>query len=292
MHISSLPREVTSRQLNERAIGAILIDSDRLRPPDAERILRLQREKGMRFGEAGLALGVLTQADIDFAISRQFDYAYLAADDTSVSREVVAAFQPFTPLVEQLRVLRSQLMLRWLTGEPQRKTIVVASPQRGDGRSYVAANLAVVFSQLGERTLLIDADLRNASQHRYFKLDNRVGLVNALTGRTGEEIARPIPGLRDLSVMTSGALPPNPQELLAKAQFGQLLESVSNSYDIVIVDTSAGTVAADVELVAARAGAAMIVARKNHTSAASARDLVERLTRNKIQIPGSVLNSL
>jgi len=207
-----------------RSIGAILIDTGRLTPESAERILKLQKEQGLRFGDAAIQLGLLTETDIQRALSRQYDYPYLMPGDDRVSEEVVAAFKPFSPIVEQLRALRSQLMLRWIDAEAGHKTLAVVSAGRGEGRSFTAANLAVVFSQLGERTLLIDADLRNPRQHQLFNLENRIGLSSVLAGRAElpETIVR-IPGLIDLSVLPAGATPPNPQELLSRPGCGRFI---------------------------------------------------------------------
>ena len=145
-----------------RSIGVILIDSGRLSADNAERILRLQKEQGKRFGDAAIELGLLTEDDIRFALSSQFDYPYLPLGDSSLSHELVAAYKPFSPVVEQLRALRSQLMLRWFDAAAQRKSLAIVSPGAGEGRSFIAANLAIVFSQQGQRTLLIDANLRTA----------------------------------------------------------------------------------------------------------------------------------
>jgi len=110
-------------------------------------------------------------------------------------------------------VLRSQISLRW-THPKERKSLVIASAGRGEGRSWLAANLATVFAQMGERVLLIDADLRHPRQHELFNLNNSVGLSALLTGRAGREIVVRIhPKLR-LFVLPAGLLPPNPQELL------------------------------------------------------------------------------
>src|SRR5687767_9440007 len=92
-------------------IGAILVDTGALSREDVERILRAQREKGQRFGENGKALGLLEQGDIDFALSRQFDYPYLRRGQSKVSEALVAAYDPSSPQVEALRALRSELML-------------------------------------------------------------------------------------------------------------------------------------------------------------------------------------
>lgn len=291
----SPPVGVTSPSLQgeriERSIGAILVDSGRLSHGDAESILRMQRDNKLRFGDAGIALGLLSQADIDFALSRQFGYAYLDPNDSRISQKVVAAFQPFTPIVEQLRMLRSQLMLRWLSAEHGRKTIAITGVARREGKSFVAANLAVVFSQLGERTLLIDADLRNPAQHVYFKLENRIGLANVLNGMANAEAIQRVPALGNLSVLPAGTLPPNPQELLAGERFPELLKRLSQGFDVIILDTSAAQVCADAHLVAARAAAAVLVARKDHTSIEAAQEFVQGLASARVTLLGSVLSN-
>ncbi|MDQ8021986.1 MAG: chain length determinant protein tyrosine kinase EpsG [Moraxellaceae bacterium] len=275
---------------NDRSIGAILVDAGRLAPTDAERILRYQEEKGLRFGEAGLKLRLLDKADIDYAISNQFDYPYLQLDDDSLSSTLSAAYRPFTPFVERMRALRSQLLLRWLNGEPTQKCIAVTSAGRKEGRSFVAANLAIVFSQLGERTLLIDADLRHPCQHRLFKLGGGAGLSGILAGRSGNEVVQRVPGLRGLSVLPAGTVPPNPQELLSRPQFVQLLTRAAGAFDVVIVDTSSADTGADSELVAVRARAALLVARKDHTSVGDARAFTDAVAQSGTRVLGAVLN--
>lgn len=276
----------------DRSIGAILIDAGRLSVDAAEKIIREQKVKGLRFGDAAIGLGLLKQEDIDFALARQFDYPYLTAGDGTLSSSLVAAYKPGSPIVEQLRALRSQLMVRWFSDDTTRRALAVVSAQRGEGRSFVAANLAVVFSQLGERTLLIDADLRNPRQHTNFKLDPRTpGLSSVLSGRAnGEAIVR-IPSLVGLSVLPAGAVPPNPQELLARPQFERLVEQVNKSFDVVIIDTPAAEVAADAQVVAARAGASLVVARRDHTPAPMASALARGLANSNAPAIGSVMNA-
>lgn len=282
----------TPKAAASRAIGAILIDTGRLTPEAAERILKLQKEQGLRFGDAAIQLGLLTEADIQQALSRQYDYPYLMPGDDRVSEEVVAAFKPFSPVVEQLRALRSQLMLRWFDAEAGHKTLAVVSAGRSEGRSFTTANLAVVFSQLGERTLLIDADLRNPRQHQLFHLQNKLGLSSLLAGRAelAEAVVR-IPGLIDLSVLPAGATPPNPQELLSRPFFNALIATASGQYDIVIVDTAAGSETADSQAVAARTRGAVVVARKDISLAPQVQALVSSLQHAGVAVVGSVLNN-
>ena len=273
-----------------RSIGALLIDAGKLRPEDAEAILRLAREKGLRFGDAAIELGLITRADIDFALSRQFDYPYLLAGESKVTEEVVAAYDPFSPQVEALRALRAQLMLRWFDHDAARTALAIVSASRGEGRSYIAANLAVVFSQLGERTLLIDADLRHARQHQLFGMENRVGLTAILSGRAGLDAIHRIPGLLGLSVLPAGTLPPNPQELLARAAFAQLLDQLAANYDVVLLDSPPAAETADAQTLAVRAGAALVVVRKNSSRTWRVRGISDSVAQAKATIVGAVLN--
>ncbi|RTL52478.1 MAG: chain length determinant protein tyrosine kinase EpsG [Rhodocyclaceae bacterium] len=273
------------------SIGAILVDARRLAPLDAERILHLQRDQGLRFGDAGLRLGLLTEADIQFALARQYDYPYLVkGEESQLSGELVAAFEPFSPLVESLRALRSQLMLRWFNGETDCRALAVVSPQSGDGRSYLAANLAIVFSQLGEHTLLMDADMRKPRQHELFHLDNQHGLSSMLSGRNDAEAVQRVPGFMDLSVLTAGPLPPNPQELLGRGNFSGLLAELNAEFDVIVIDTPPGVRYADAQTLCVKARAALLATRCNHTRLDAASDMATNLSRLGVRVVGGVLS--
>lgn len=275
---------------NSRSIGAILIDAGRLKPENAERILRVSREQHLRFGDAALQLKILTQDDLEFALAQQFGYPYLAPGDTSVAAEVIAAYEPRSLTVEGLRALRTQLMLRWFDVEDKGKALAIVSPEGGEGRSWLAANLAVVFSQLGERTLLIDADMRQSRQHKIFNLDNRAGLSSLLAGRGGMQEIKKIPALLNLFVLPAGATPPNPQELLAQTAFTQLLETLATQFDIVIIDTPPAVAFADAQAVSARAGGALMVARNNVSRSSLLLTSADVITRSGAVLVGSVVN--
>ena len=276
-----------------KSIGDILVATGVLKPQDLAQILVLQKRDKIPFGEAAIALKLLTKADIDFALSKQFDYAYLDAQDGSLSPQLIAAYKPFSRVGENLRAVRSQLMLRWFNGEVGRKVLAVVSPGQGDGRSFVAANLAIVFAQQGQRTLLIDADLRTkpeTSQQALFQLERGAGLSSILSGRGGLELGKLVPGLPGLGVLTAGAVPPNPQELLGRAEFGRLLLQAAEMFDVVLIDTPSGGDYADAEIIAARAGAAVMVARKNQSLVPQATALSRRLQDSGVALVGSVLN--
>lgn len=277
-----------------RSLGAILLDSGLLKPEDAEHILRLQKEQNLRFGEAAVRLGLLTEADVQYALSRQYSYRYLrvTGDKKPISEEVVAAYQPFSPPVEQMRAIRSQLMLRWYDKAEERQILTVVGAERGEGRSYLAANLAVVFSQLGERTLLIDADMRNPRQHDLFKLKNSTGLSTLLAGRARDEAIIRITDLTSLYVLSSGPVPPNPLELLSRSAFDEFLARARSMFDMVIIDTPALSVGEDAALIAMHTGAALAVARSTQTRVAAFSDMVQGLMYSGVSVVGSVLNEV
>lgn len=289
MSVATLP---TLARAN-RTIGAILMDAGLLSAEGAEQILRLQRQNNLRFGEAAIRLGLLTEADIQYALARQFDYAYLRLSDRkSVSEEVVAAYQPFSPQVEQLRAVRSQLMLRWFDKLEQRQSLAIIGTGRGDGRSHLAANLAVVFAQLGERTLLIDADMRRPRQHELFMLQNKTGLSTLLAQRSREEAIVRITDLVGLSVLPAGPVPPNPLELLNRPAFDELLAHAKASYDVVLIDTPGLSCGEDAVMVAVRTRAVLVVARSNQTRLAAFNDMVAGLSGAGVAVVGSVLNDV
>lgn len=276
-----------------RSIGDILVSSGRLSADDLKLILARQRQEKIPFGEAAIALNKLTKEDINFALSKQFDYSYLTQQDSSMSPSLVAAYTPFSRVGENLRAVRSQLMLRWFNGDPMRKVIAVVSPGGQEGRSFIAANLAIVFAQQGERTLLIDADMRSNpefGQQSLFKLPRGNGLSGVLAGRAGMESIQLVPGLPGLAVLAAGAVPPNPQELLGRPAFGQLLMSAVDEFDVVLVDTPNGSAYADAEIIAARTGAALLVGRVNHSSMPRTNLLARRLQEGGVSLVGSVLN--
>ena len=278
-----------------RTLGAILVDGGQLRPEDAERVLQYQKDHHLRFGEAAMRLGLISEADIQYALSRQFAYAYLRqtpGDARVLSDELVAAYQPFNARVEQLRAIRSQLMLRWFDRAEERQVLTIVGAERGEGRSYLAANLAIVFSQLGERTLLVDADMREPRQHFLFYLENRIGFSTLLAGRSREEAIVRIPDLGGLSVLPAGPTPPNPLELLNRVNFDEFMIQSRGAYDVIIVDTPAMSSGEDAAMIAVRTGAALAVARSGETRVAAFTDLVRGLMDAGVAVVGSVLNEV
>ncbi len=272
------------------AIGAVLVEQGRLSPEDAEEIQLFAVRNRLRFGDAALKLQLLTKHDIDQALAQQYKYPILPrGGDHGVADDVIAAYLPQSRLIEPLRVLRSQLSLRWANPK-EGKILAIASPGRSEGRSWLAANLATVFAQMGERVLLIDADMRHSRQHELFNINNSVGLSALLTGRAGREIVCRIhPKLR-LFVLPAGILPPNPQELLGRQVFELVLDLFASQYDLIILDTPAASESADAQILAARADAAVLLARRNHTRVDELKAAMQNLTESGVHVIGSVVS--
>jgi protein-tyrosine kinase len=275
---------------HSRAIGAILVEQGRLSMDEVEKIQRYARERQLRFGDAAIQLHLLTERDIDSAIAQQFNYPILPrGGPAGLADGVIAGYLPQSELVEPLRALRSQLVLRWVNNTT-RRVLAVSSPGRGDGRSWLAANLATVFAQLGDRTLLIDADMRHPQQHNLFNIANPTGLSSLLTGRAGREIVSRIhPQLR-LFVLTAGSLPPNPQELLGRPVFDVVLDRFAKQYDVIIIDTPAVTESADAQIIAAHAGASLMLVRRNHTRHRELVEAVQSFSATGVNVVGGVCN--
>lgn len=274
----------------DRSIGDFIGELGKLKPAQIEQVLAYQRLHGIRFGEAAVALELVTRDDVMWALSKQFHYPYASGDGARFNSELVAAIDPFHAQTESFRGVRSQLMLGAMAAEMPKTALAVISPNVGDGKSFFAANLAIVFSQLGAKTLLIDADMRTSRQHLLFGIPNDTGLSSVLSGRAGMNAMRAVPELPSLFVMPVGAMPPNPLELLQRPAFGLLLQELLAEFDHVIVDTPASIHGADSRVLAAKCGAAMVIARRHISGVKAVRQLVADASRSSVRFAGVVVN--
>jgi protein-tyrosine kinase len=280
-----MANEVTKTQ-NNASIGKLLLDAGKISASDTERIITLQKKNGMRFGDAAKALGLINDDDIQKALSHQFNFPFLVASEENFSRELVAAYQPFSAQVEALRTVREQLMLGWFTDA--HKTLALVSPCRSEGRSQMAANLAIVFSQLGERTLLIDADLRQPQQHALFHLQGGYGLSDVLAGRADLTVVTQIPAFGYLSILPAGTVPPNPVELISRG-FKNCLQQLQTQFDVILIDTPPAEQGMDAQIIASICRGALLVARQHKTHLNDLQMLKDALQDTGSQCHGAVL---
>jgi receptor protein-tyrosine kinase len=226
-------------------------------------------------------------ADKDAKIEA-FHNSFSASDRSSLGEELVAAHDPSSPQVDAFRSLAMQLMLGAFgaTGN----ALAVVSPSSGDGRSFIAANLAVVFSQLGQRTLLIDAHLEKPRLHKIFSVENAAGLSSILGGQASGTL-KPVhvPQLRNLWLVPGGPQLPNADELLARDGFADVCNALKHQNDVVLFDTSPGETSTGADWVANRCGKALIVVRRNRTEFADTKAFLGRV-KSRAEIVGCVLN--
>lgn len=282
--------DVRPAALHDRAIGDIIAEANKLTAEQVERILSHQKAHGMRFGEAAVSLGLAKGEDVLWALSQQFHYPYAAEGGPAPNAELVLAAKPFSDQAEAFRVLRSQINMKLYGVDSPRRALAVISPDTGDGKTFFAANLAIAFSQLGGRTLLVDADMRSPRQHEIFGLDGGAGLSGILSGRSESNVIRPVRDLPSLFVMPVGTLPPNPTELVERPAFALLMRELTAKFDHVIVDTPAAIYGADYAVIAARCGAALALARKGTTRVAALQGLVGALSNTPAELAGVVVN--
>ena len=274
----------------DRSIGDIIAELHDLSAEQVERVLAHQRETGVRFGEAAVALGYASKEDVLFALSQQFHYPYAPEEKRTDNPELVTLNEPFGARAEHFRALRSQLMMRlFVEGEP-RQALAIISPDSGDGKTYCAANLAVTLAQLGGRTLLVDADMRGPRVHEVFRVSNRAGLSGILSGRADKGVIQQVSGVASLFILPVGITPPNPLELVERPAFGLLMRELASKFDYVVVDTPAAVYGADAAVIAARCGTALVIARKDASRVGMLQELVGSFSGSPAKLAGVVMN--
>ncbi len=191
---------------------------------------------------------------------------------------------------EAYRSMRTALQFSTADGAP--RVLLITSTRPGEGKSTTASALAHNFAQLGQRVLLIDADLRNPSQHREVGIDNTRGLSNVLAGAMAwrEVVHNPADG--GPAVMTCGPLPPNPAELLAGPRLATLLEEARTEFDVVILDAPPVLGLADAPLLGHLAAGTVLVIEAGATRLDHVRDALKRLAVSRTRVVGAVLTKL
>lgn len=284
---------MTNEQLpmvtGEKSIGDIIRHTNNLSADQVEKVLAHQKQHGLKFGESAVALGFVKREDVLWALSQQFSYPYSSQGPT-VSAELHVATSPFSEVAEAFRDLRSQIITQAYGENMPRKAVAVVSPDIGDGKSFFAANIAVAFSQLGGRTLLVDADMRTPRQQEIFGIESATGLSGILSGRTETNVIKPVEELPSLYVLPVGVVPPNPLELVQRPAFGLLMRELLLKFDYVIVDTPAAVHGSDARVIASACGAAVAIGKAGSTNMDQMRKLTTAITKTSANLVGVILN--
>ena len=250
-------------------------------------IRRLQESHSLRFEEAAMRLGYVTASELNGSSS----LAHVPAvheRQAIPDQRLLPPTNGYDPRNEQIRALRTELLLRH-ESDNHANMMTVLSPCAEEGRTQLAAELAIAFAQLGRPTLLVDADLRRPQQHVLFNANNSRGLAQSLAR---EEVPnfQTVQGLPALILLTAGAPVPNSLELLSDRFFESMIAEWRNTFQFVILDTPPVGLYADGLAVATITGRILSLSRAKHTPYKDTRNMMRRLAATQSRILGAVIN--
>lgn len=298
-----------NQELDEE-LARTLVFLHQLSNEGVEQITELMKNLRVRFADAALESGSVTRQQIDEALEwlnrraldknrglierhprrsrRRRSMTLWEGDQLEPSGDLILVHDPDHPHSETVRSLRTEILLRF-RDQHRGRTIALVSPCAGEGRSQLAAELAICLAQLERRTLLIDADLRQPSQHLLFNANNEIGLTQALTNGAPHRF-HGIRGLPDMALMTSGELPPNPLELLSGRAFKRTLREWRRNFEFVVLDTPPTTETSDGLVIAAAAGNVLVLGRAQVTKFTQLNEICRNLSVTNSRILGAVIN--
>ncbi|GAC1355900.1 MAG: hypothetical protein NVSMB42_14470 [Herpetosiphon sp.] len=203
----------------------------------------------------------------------------------------VVDIEPRSPIAEAFRALRTNI--EFSSVDKPLRTLLVTSPSPNEGKSTLVANLAAVIGQSDRRVIIVDADLRRPTAHRQFGLTNRVGLSELFVqpDLPFDETVRKTT-IKNVSVITSGTIPPNPAELLGSQKMLDLLETAVGMADIVLIDTPPVNAVTDPAVLSSHVDGVMVVVRAGETKIRACKQAVEQLRRAGARVIGIVVNDV
>lgn len=203
-------------------------------------------------------------------------------------RKLIASIDPKSPISEQYRTIRTNI--QYSSVDKEIKTLMVTSSGPGEGKSTTAANLAITFAQLGKKVLLVDADLRKPTVHHTFSVNNLFGFTTVLTKQKTLETTVIETEEKDLFILTSGPIPPNPAELLSSKSMEQFFEEAKTLFDYILFDTPPLLAVADPQILANQCDGTILVVYSEKTEIDQAKKSKELLENAHSKLLGVVLN--
>ncbi|MFF2843312.1 polysaccharide biosynthesis tyrosine autokinase [Paenarthrobacter sp. NPDC057981] len=214
----------------------------------------------------------------------------IAYDADSSKQPLLTEAHHQTPRAESFRTLRTNL--RFANVSVRADSFIVTSALPGEGKSTTATNLAISLAQAGQRVCLVDADLRRPMVDQYLGLERSVGLTTALVGVADlEDLLQPW-GNEQLSVLTSGSIPPNPSELLGSTEMQRLIQRLEAQFDTVVIDAPPLLPVTDAAVLSQHVGGVVVVVSAQKTRQPSLEKALQALSLVKANVLGVVLNRL
>lgn len=214
-------------------------------------------------------------------------------DKQIVDNRIYAGFivedKPKSIAAEAYRTLRTNI--QYSSFDKEIRSIVVTSAEMAEGKSTVAGNIAISFSQGEKKVILIDCDLRKPSVHKNFKVSNLVGLSEVLLGKVPLQKAVKKRG-ENFHFLTSGKIPPNPSEMLASSAMTTLIEKLKEEYDILVLDTAPLKAVTDAQILSTKVDGTILVVRAARTKRDVVIDAKNLLDKVGANIIGTVLQAI
>lgn len=213
---------------------------------------------------------------------RNYSYHYMGSEQ-SVSQESV----PFA-VVESYKTIRTNLL--FVLSHKKRKKLVVSSSSAGEGKSTTAINIAIAFSQLGRKVLLVDSDLRKPTIAKKMKLKNTKGLSSVLGNFCkAEEAVQHV--YKDFDVLTSGPLPPNPSELVGSEAMSALLVELEEYYEYIIMDTPPINIVSDTLTLSTKTDGIIMIIKERDTKHEAFKKALKSIEFAEVKLLGTIINS-
>ena len=209
----------------------------------------------------------------------------------TIKRRIITQEDPKSPISEAYRSLRTSIL--YSSPDKPIKSMIVSSPGPGEGKTTTTANLAMTFAHMGKKTLLIDADLRRPVLHHIFSLEKSPGLTDFLTHKA-EDFNSLVQATetKNLYVCTSGINPPNPSELLGSNKMAELIDSLEQNWDIILLDSPPMVAVTDATIISREIDAMILVVHSGKTNKQSFERTISTLKNINVPLVGVVLNSV
>nr|WP_191297031.1 CpsD/CapB family tyrosine-protein kinase [Paenibacillus sp. PL91] len=205
-------------------------------------------------------------------------------------RQIITLTNPRSPISESYRALRTNIEFSSI--DEQLQVLMVSSAGPGEGKSTTITNLAVTFAQSEKKVVLIDADLRKPTAHHTFSISNRLGLSTVISQQCSLEEVIQVSDIPNLDVITSGAIPPNPAEMMNSKRMTAVIDRLREMYDIILIDTPPLLAVTDAQIVATKSDGVILVVDQGRVKREIAGKAVKNLESVNARILGVVLNNV
>ncbi|MGO4001969.1 polysaccharide biosynthesis tyrosine autokinase [Pseudomonas fluorescens] len=255
-------------------------------------LVRKALNRGLESPEAIEQLGLPVYASIPYSALQKTEDDKLSRSRASASKSMhlLAMDHPTDLAIEALRSLRTSL--HFATLEAKNNRLMISGPSPAVGKTFVSGNLAAVIAQAGRRVLLVDVDMRKGYLHKMLGTGSENGLSDVLSRQCSLDTAIHPTSVSGFDFISRGRIPPNPSELLMKANFTAFLDEVSSRYDLVILDTPPLLAVTDAAIVGLLSGTNLIVTRFGLNPAREIQLTMRRFAQNGIELKGAIFNGV